>query len=157
MGLSPENTDHGHAALHELDDSARGRHFEDGLRIRREIVGDEYVDAAFSTADDFSLPMQELVTEHAWGAIWSRPGLTRRERSLINLGILAALGRESELAGHVRAAVTNGATRTEIREALLQAAVYAGMPAGMSAFRVAGGVLAQLDSENDTQNGCENA
>lgn len=120
--------------------------YETGLQIRREVVGDAAVDAALAGADDFSMPMQQLVTEFCWGEIWSRPDLDRRSRSLLNIGMLAALGRLDELAGHIRAGVTaNGLTRAELREALLQVAVYAGMPAGMSGFRVARQVLDDLD------------
>ena len=88
--------------------------------------------------------MQEMVTEHAWGAIWSRPELDRRSRSMLNLGMLAALNRQDELAGHIKVALKNGVTKTEIRECFLQVAVYAGMPAGMTAFRVARQVFKDL-------------
>jgi 4-carboxymuconolactone decarboxylase len=91
--------------------------------------------------------MQEFVTEFCWGAVWSRPGLSRRDRSLVNLGMLAALGRSHELGVHVRGAISNGCTRAEIQEALLQVAVYAGVPAGMEAFRVAEATLDQLTSD----------
>jgi 4-carboxymuconolactone decarboxylase len=111
--------------------------FEKGLKIRREVVGDAYVDASLKGADDFSMPMQELVTQYCWGDVWSRPGLDRKSRSLLNLGMIAALNRPEELAAHVRGALNNGVTKEEIREAFLQVAVYCGMPAGLNCFKVA--------------------
>ena len=111
--------------------------FEKGREIRSSVLGKEFVDAAFKAADSFSMPMQELVTEYCWGAVWTREGLDRRTRSLLNLGMLAALGKPHELGAHVRGALTNGCTETEIQETLLQAAVYCGLPAGLEAFRVA--------------------
>jgi 4-carboxymuconolactone decarboxylase len=111
--------------------------FEEGLRIRREVLGDSHVDRSLARAGEFSRPMQEFVTEHCWGAIWSRPGLGRRERSLVNLGILTALNRSHELRVHVRGAVRNGCSREEIQEVLLQAAIYCGVPAAVVAFRCA--------------------
>ena len=118
--------------------------FEKGLAVRREVAGESYVDAALKNADDFTMPMQELVTEFCWGAVWTRPDLDRRSRSILNLGMLAALNRQDELAGHIRGALTNGVTKAEIRECLLQVAVYAGMPAGMSSFKTARQVFADL-------------
>jgi 4-carboxymuconolactone decarboxylase len=115
--------------------------YERGLATRREVLGAEYVDKALEGATPFSRPMQELVTEYCWGAVWSREGLDRRTRSLINLAMLSALNRSHELAGHVRGALNNGCTEEEIQETLLQAAVYCGMPAGLEAFRVAERVL----------------
>jgi 4-carboxymuconolactone decarboxylase len=111
--------------------------FEKGLALRREVAGDRFVDEAFKNADDFTLPMQQLLTEYCWGAIWTRPDLDRRSRSILNLGMMAALNRPDELAAHVRVALTNGVTQAEIRECFLQVAVYAGMPAALSAFKVA--------------------
>ena len=111
--------------------------FEKGLAIRREVVGDAYVNAALEGADEFTMPMQELVTQYCWGDVWGRPGLSRRDRSLLNLGMIAALNRPEEFATHVRGALQNGLSKEEIREALLQAAVYCGMPAGLGAFRIA--------------------
>ena len=118
--------------------------YESGLKIRREVLGGVVVDNALNSADDFSEPMQDLVTEYCWGEIWGRPGLDRRSRSILNLGMLAVLNRPDELAGHIRGAVTNGLSKAEIRECLLQVAVYAGMPAGLSSFRVAQGVFDEL-------------
>jgi 4-carboxymuconolactone decarboxylase len=111
--------------------------YERGLKVRREVLGAAHVDRSLEAASDFSRPMQELVTEYCWGAVWSREALDRRTRSLLNLGMLTALNRSQELAVHVRGALTNGCTEEEIRETLLQAAVYCGMPAGLEAFRVA--------------------
>jgi 4-carboxymuconolactone decarboxylase len=118
--------------------------FDRGLALRRELNGAELIDQIFRDADDFSLPMQEMVTEHAWGTVWARPELDRRSRSILNLGMLAALNRQDELAGHVKVALRNGVSKVEIRECLLQVAVYAGMPAGMTAFRVARQVFKEL-------------
>ena len=95
----------------------------------------------------FSRPIQELVTEYCWGAVWARPGLARRDRSLINLGMLTALGRSHELAVHVRGSVANGCTKREIQEALLQATIYCGVPAGMEAFRVVESVIEELERD----------
>ncbi len=111
--------------------------YEKGLKIRREVVGDAYVDASLKSADAFSQPMQELVTQYCWGDVWSRPGLDRRSRSLLNLGMIAALNRPDELATHVRGAINNGMTKEEICEAFLQVAVYCGMPAGLTSFKIA--------------------
>jgi 4-carboxymuconolactone decarboxylase len=118
--------------------------FEKGLAERRAVVGDQAVDQAMNNADEFNMPMQELVTEYCWGAIWTRPDLDRRSRSILNIGMLAALNRPDELAGHIRGAITNGVTKTEIRECLLQVAVYVGMPAGLSSFKIAKQVFADL-------------
>lgn len=111
--------------------------FEKGLAIRRAVVGEAYVEASLSAADDFSMPMQELVTEFCWGEVWSRPGLDRRSRSILNLGMIAALNRPEELAIHVRGAINNGVTKEEIKECFLQVAVYVGMPAGLGCFKIA--------------------
>ena len=115
--------------------------YEQGLAVRREVLGREYVDRAIEAADDFTRPLQELVTEYCWGAVWTRPGLERRDRSLVNLGMIAALNRPHELKLHVRGALANGVTEEEIREVLLQAAIYCGVPASIDAFRVAREVL----------------
>jgi 4-carboxymuconolactone decarboxylase len=115
--------------------------FEQGLSIRREVLGQEYVDAALERATPFARPLQELITEYCWGSVWSRPGLDRRTRSLINLAMLTALNRPHELTGHLRGALRNGCTEEEIQEVLLQAAVYCGLPAALDSFRVAEKVL----------------
>jgi 4-carboxymuconolactone decarboxylase len=121
--------------------------FEQGMKIRREVLGDAYVDAAMAKVDDFNRPLQEMVTQFAWGQVWSRPGLARRDRSLINLAMISALNRPHELKGHVRGALNNGVTREEITEVLLQVGVYCGMPAAIDSFRVAREVLAEVDAE----------
>jgi 4-carboxymuconolactone decarboxylase len=120
-----------------------GDRFETGLEIRREVLGREYVDAALERATPFARPLQELVTEYCWGSVWSRPGLDRRTRSLINLAMLTALNRPHELAGHIRGALRNGCSEEEIQEVLLQAAVYCGLPAALDSFRVAERVLSE--------------
>lgn len=120
--------------------------FDTGLAIRREVLGAEYVDAALAGADDFNREFQRLVTEYCWGAAWGRGALTRRDRSLLNLVMLGALGRAEEFKLHIRGALRNGCTREEIRDALIQLAVYAGVPAGVEAFRLARSVFAELDA-----------
>ena len=117
--------------------------FERGLATRREVLGAEHVERTLGQATPFTRPIQELVTEYCWGAVWTREGLDRRTRSLVNLGMLTALNRSHELAGHVRGALNNGCTEVEIQETLLQASVYCGMPAGLEAFRVAERVLGE--------------
>jgi 4-carboxymuconolactone decarboxylase len=109
---------------------------ERGRAVRGEVLGNGHVERALENASDFSRPMQELVTEYCWGDVWSRSGLTRRDRSLINLGMLTALNRSHELAVHTRGAIRNGCTPEEIQETLLQTAIYCGVPAAMEAFRV---------------------
>jgi 4-carboxymuconolactone decarboxylase len=121
---------------------AAERH-DEGLEIRREVLGAEYVERALAATDDFDRPLQQLVNEYCWGAVWARPGLDRRTRSLLNLTMLSALNRQHELRVHVAGARRNGCTPEEIREALLQVAVYCGVPAGVDAFRVAREVLAE--------------
>jgi len=120
--------------------------YEKGLAIRREVMGDKFVDAALASADDFSKPVQDLVTEYCWGAVWGREGLARRDRSMINLAMISILNRPTELKGHIRGALTNGMTREEICEVLLQVMVYAGAPAGMDSFRIAKEVFKELDA-----------
>jgi 4-carboxymuconolactone decarboxylase len=128
---------------------------EEGARVRREVLGDAHVERSLERASEFTRPMQEFVTEYCWGGVWSRPGLERKERSLINLALLAALGRSHELRVHVRGAVRNGCSELEIQEALIQAAVYAGVPAGMESFRVAESALDELAREQDLGSGEE--
>jgi 4-carboxymuconolactone decarboxylase len=128
---------------------------EEGARVRREVLGDAHVERSLERASEFTRPMQEFVTEYCWGGVWSRPGLERKERSLINLALLAALGRSHELRVHVRGAVRNGCSELEIQEALIQAAVYAGVPAGMESFRVAESALDELAREQDSGSGEE--
>ena len=124
--------------------------FDKGLQTRREVLGADYVDNALRNADAFSLPLQEWVTQVAWGEVWNRPGLPRRDRSLLVLGMLTALNRPHELRLHLRGALNNGVTREEIREVFLQSAVYCGAPAAMDAFRVAREVFRELDSPAGT-------
>jgi 4-carboxymuconolactone decarboxylase len=126
-------------------DQSRRDVFQEGMRARREVLGDDHVERSLSMVSDFSRPIQELVTEYCWGVVWGSDGLPRKTRSLLNLGILTALNRSHELAVHVRGAVRNGATPGEIQEVLLQTAIYAGVPAALESFRVAERVLAELD------------
>jgi 4-carboxymuconolactone decarboxylase len=119
--------------------------YEKGLKNRREVLGAEYVDNAIASADDFSRPLQELVTEYCWGAVWDRPGLDRKTRSIINLAMLTALNRPHELKLHVKGALNNGLSKAEIGEVLLQTAVYCGVPAAVDSFRSAREVFAQLE------------
>lgn len=121
--------------------------FEQGLALRKQVLGTDYVEKSIAGADDFSCAMQELSTEYCWGAIWSRPGLSLRDRSLLNLGMISALNRPHELKLHIRGALRNGLSREEIREVLLQVAVYCGVPAGMASFQLAREVFAEMDSE----------
>ena len=118
--------------------------FEKGLKVRREVLGAEYVDKAIQNADAFNQPMQELVTQYCWGEIWNRPGLDRRTRSIINLSLLTALNRPHELKLHVRGAINNGVTKEEISEVLLQTAIYCGVPAAIDSFRGAKEVFAEM-------------
>ena len=115
--------------------------YDDGMKVRREVLGDEHVDRATAAANDLTAPFQELITRYAWGAVWARPGLDRRTRSAVTLALLVALKAEHELAMHVRAARRNGLTRAEIGEVLLHTAVYAGVPAANRAFAIADEVL----------------
>jgi len=118
---------------------------ERGMAVRREVLGDEHVDGAIERTTDFTAAFQDLITRYAWGEIWSRPGLDRRTRSLITLATLVALGREEELAMHVRAAVRIGVTPDEIKEVLLHSAIYCGVPAANGAFAVAQRVLDDVE------------
>lgn len=118
--------------------------FETGLRIRKSVLGAEFVDKAFATADDFNRPLQELVTQYCWGEIWGRPGLDKKTRSLLNLAMISALNRPHEVRAHVKGALTNGVTKEEIREVFLQVAIYCGVPAGVDSFRIAREVFTEL-------------
>ena len=117
--------------------------YELGMRVRREVLGDAHVDRAVANTTEFTQPFQDFITETAWGSIWARDTLDRRSRSMITLAVLTALGREHEIAMHVRAALTNGLTREEISEVLLHTSVYAGVPAANRAFAIAQQVLDQ--------------
>jgi 4-carboxymuconolactone decarboxylase len=118
-----------------------------GLQVRREVLGAEHVDRSYATVSDFSRPVQDWVTEACWGGVWARPGLDRRTRSLLNLVMLTALNRSTELAVHVRGALRNGCTVTEIQEALLHAAPYCGAPAVLESFRVAERVITEWECD----------
>jgi 4-carboxymuconolactone decarboxylase len=118
--------------------------YEQGLKVRREVLGEEHVDRSLARVSEFSRPIQELVTEYCWGEVWSREGLPRATRSLINIAMLTALNRGHELGVHVRGAINNGVTEQEIQEVLLQTAIYVGVPASLESFRIAEGVLKEL-------------
>ncbi|RAL11475.1 putative 4-carboxymuconolactone decarboxylase [Aspergillus homomorphus CBS 101889] len=123
-----------------------------GLQTRREVLGDDHVDRALSTnSSAFTRPMQEFITEWAWGEVWNRSGLDRKQRSLMNIGMLIALNRMPELAVHIRGALRNGLSELEIREAILHATVYCGAPAGMEAMRTADRVLNEMAEKGEYQ------
>lgn len=115
--------------------------YERGIEMRKAVLGAAHVEKSLENVSDFARPIQELVTEYCWGEVWTRPGLDRKTRSLLNLGMLTALNRSHELAVHVRGALTNGCTVEEIQEALLQTAIYVGVPAALESFRVAEKVI----------------
>jgi len=117
--------------------------YETGLKIRSEVLGKEYVENSMKSADEFNKPFQEFVTEYCWGGGWGRPGLTRKERSMLNLAMISILNRNHELKLHIRGALTNGLTKDQIREIFMQVAIYAGVPAGVDAFRQAREVFAE--------------
>ncbi|MBO3747382.1 carboxymuconolactone decarboxylase family protein [Streptosporangiaceae bacterium NEAU-GS5] len=121
--------------------------FQAGLEMRKQVLGAEHVERSLATASEFSRPVQELVTEYCWGEVWTREGLDLRTRSLLNLVMLTALNRGHEFAVHVRGAVANGVTESEIQEALLQAAVYVGAPAALESFRIAERTLGELRAQ----------
>ncbi len=122
----------------------RSEKFERGLATRREVLGDDYVNRALDNATEYNWPMQALVTEYCWDEVWNRPGLSRKDRSMLNLGMVSALGRTQELKAHVRGALNNGWTQEELREAFLQVAVYCGVPAAIDSFRVAQEVMREM-------------
>lgn len=128
-----------------MDDKQR---FDNGMKIRREVLGADYVDRAMAAADDFSIAMQDLSTRYCWGDIWARPGLDRKTRSIINLAMIATLNRPNELKLHVKGALTNGVSKDEIKEVLLQVAIYAGVPAGMDSFRIAREAFAEVGKKS---------
>jgi 4-carboxymuconolactone decarboxylase len=121
--------------------------YDAGMKARREVLGDEHVDRAIESTTDFTAAFQDFITRYAWGSVWTRDGLDRRTRSCITLAVLTALGREGEIAMHVRAARTNGLTYEEISEVLLHTAVYAGVPAANAAYAIAQRVLAEETAE----------
>ena len=118
--------------------------FDKGRAIRSAVLGKEFVDNSFKTADEFNLPLQELVTEYCWGAIWGREELSRKTRSMLNLAMISALNRPHELKAHIKGALVNGVTPVEIREVLLQVAIYCGVPAAVDSFRIARETFAEL-------------
>src|SRR5438132_2605458 len=121
--------------------------FEKGLAIRKSVLGAEFVDAAFKSADEFNRPMQDLVTEYCWGAVWGREELSKKTRSMLNLAMISCLNRPHELKLHIAGALKNGVSREEIREVFLQVAIYAGVPAAVDSFRSAREVFAQLEKK----------
>jgi 4-carboxymuconolactone decarboxylase len=129
-----------------MDDAERVRR---GMSVRREVLGDEHVDRAVAGTTPFTEPFQDFITRYAWGDIWSRPGLSRAERSLVTLAVLAAMQHENELAMHVKAALRNGLRPEQIREVLLQVSVYAGVPVANRAFAVAQRALAEAGAADD--------
>ncbi len=124
----------------------RERH-EQGMKIRRDVLGDQHVDQAQQNTNAFNGDFQDLITRYAWGEIWARPGLPRQTRSLLTLAMLVALNRNDELRMHLRAALRNGVTRDEIKEALLQSAIYCGVPAANTAFHLAADVFKEFDAQ----------
>ncbi|MER8444807.1 4-carboxymuconolactone decarboxylase [Mesorhizobium sp. M1066] len=125
--------------------------YRTGLAVRRSVLGDRHVDRAEIAATDFDQPFQELITEAAWGTVWARPGFTKRERSIVTLALLAALGHDEEIAMHVRATVNTGASRDDICEAFLHVAIYAGVPAANRAFRIAKDVFSEMDGARNAR------
>jgi 4-carboxymuconolactone decarboxylase len=117
------------------------------LATRRAVLGDAYVEKSLASADGFSMPMQELVTQYCWGDVWNRPGLEKAQRSLINLAMISALNRPHELKVHVRGAINNGVSREQIQEVFLQVAIYCGVPAALESFRLAREVFADMEAE----------
>ncbi|MFZ3579354.1 4-carboxymuconolactone decarboxylase [Virgibacillus sp. DJP39] len=121
--------------------------FEQGLEVRRSVLGAEYVDKSIENATDFNMPMQELVTEYCWGEVWTRPALDKKTRSMLNLAMITALNRPHELRLHVRGAIRNGLTKEEIQEVFLQTAIYCGVPAAIDSFRNAQQVFDEMEKE----------
>lgn len=125
----------------------QGEQFEKGLKVRKEVLGESYVNASLASADELTAPLQKLVTEWCWGEVWNRPGLDRKTRSFLNLAMLTALNRPHEVKIHVRGAINNGLTEQEIVEVILQAAIYCGVPAAMDSMRIAAEVIRQMRTE----------
>ena len=121
--------------------------YDRGLEIRKSVLGAEFVENAINSADDFNRPLQELVTEYCWGAVWGRPGLDKKQRSMLNLAMISCLNRPHELRLHIAGALKNGVTRDEIREIFMQVAIYAGVPAGVDSFRAAKEVFEKVDAK----------
>lgn len=131
------------------EDTVDPKTYQRGLETRSAVLGEAYVNKALAEADDFTKPLQDLVTEYCWGAVWGREGLTFKTRSLLNLAMISVLNRPNELRTHVKAALTNGVTRDEIREVFLQVAIYAGVPTALDSFRIAREAFAELDRNPD--------
>jgi len=125
--------------------------FKKGMEIRRAVVGAEYVDKSMASADEFTMPLQELVTEYCWGAVWGREDLPRKTRSMLNLAMISILNRPHELKLHINGALRNGVTREEIREVFLQVGIYAGVPAAIDSFRIAREVFESIDKKSVSQ------
>jgi 4-carboxymuconolactone decarboxylase len=125
-----------------------GKRYEQGMKLRRAVLGDEHVDRAAAATTDFNRDFQDFITRNAWGEIWARPGLPRHTRSLLTLAMMIALNRGEEFRMHVKAAFNNGVTREEIKEVLLQSAIYCGVPAANSAFQMAAEVFKEMDGGN---------
>ena len=123
-------------------------HYEQGMSVRRAVLGEEHVDRSLKNRNDFNQDFQDLITRYAWGEIWTRPGLPRHTRSLLTVAMMVALNRTDELRMHLRAALNNGVTRNDIKEVLLQTAIYCGVPAANSAFHVAEAVFGEMDSKH---------
>jgi 4-carboxymuconolactone decarboxylase len=121
--------------------------YDKGMAVRRAVLGDEYVDAALKSADDFNRPLQDMLNEYCWGAVWGREGLPRKTRSMLNLAMISVLNRPHELRAHIRGALRNGVTREEISEIFLQVMIYGGAPAAVDSFRTAREVFADLDKK----------
>jgi 4-carboxymuconolactone decarboxylase len=130
-----------------MEETMNDELFERGLEIRKSVLGAEFVEKAIASADDFNQPLQRLVTEYCWGAVWGREGLPKKMRSLLNIAMISSLNRNHELKMHVKGAIRNGCTKEEIREVLLQVAIYCGVPAAVDSFRVAKEALAELEKE----------
>lgn len=130
-------------------DPTRRETYEAGLQVRRDVLGAAHVDRSLGQVTEFARPIQELVTEYCWGAVWTRPGLDRRTRSLLNLAMLSALNRGHELGVHVRGAIRNGVTPEEIQEALMQVAIYVGVPASLESFRIAEAKLEEMKTAGE--------
>ncbi len=126
---------------------SQGELFEKGLKVRKEVLGDDYVNKSIAGADEFTRTMAEWSTAYCWGALWTRPGMDRRTRSIVNLAMISALNRPHELKLHVKAALKNGLTKEEMKEIFLQVAVYAGVPAGIDSFRIAREAFKEVEGE----------
>ena len=125
--------------------SVTSQQYQDGLAVRRQVLGSEYVDRSLANANEFTQPFQDLLNEYCWGQVWTRPGLERKTRSMLNIAMLTALGKPNELRLHLRGALNNGCTAGEIQEVLLQTAIYCGVPAALEGFKIAREVLDEAE------------